>query len=72
MVWGDGSVFEGTWRNDERHFGRMIMANSFVYQGHFLNDKFHGENEKLLNPQTFVIYQGAFNQGKTEPIGMLL
>jgi len=31
MVWGDGSVFEGQWRNDERHYGRMIMANNFVY-----------------------------------------
>ena len=47
------------------------MANNFVYVGHFLNDKFHGENEQLLIPN-MIIYQGAFIQGKTEPIGMLL
>jgi hypothetical protein len=71
MVWADGSNFEGEWRNDERYHGKMIMANNFVYIGHFQNDKFHGENEQLLIPN-MIIYQGSFIQGKTEPIGMLL
>ena len=45
MVWQDGSVFEGTWHNDERMKGRMIMNNNCVYIGSFKNDKFHGDNE---------------------------
>ena len=45
MVWGDGSVFEGTWAGDERLKGRMIMSNGCVYIGSLKNDKFHGDNE---------------------------
>lgn len=72
MIWADGSVFDGLWCNDERVRGRMIMANGFVYEGSFKNDKFHGDNEKLMMVPTMVIYQGQFRQGKTAPVGMLL
>lgn len=54
MVWFDGSNFEGYWKNDERCHGRMIMANGCVYQGQFVNDKFHGENEQLLMPNMII------------------
>ena len=56
MVWGDSSNFEGTWKNDMRHKGTMIMNNNCVYIGKFKNDKFHGPNEKLLLTQIMVIY----------------
>jgi hypothetical protein len=35
MIWSDGSVFDGIWLNDERHKGRMVMSNGFVYIGTF-------------------------------------
>ena len=40
IIWADGSSFEGTWLNDMRHEGKMIMNNNCVYIGHFKNDKF--------------------------------
>jgi len=27
MTWGDGSIFKGIWKNDERHEGEMILSN---------------------------------------------
>lgn len=71
MVWADGSSFEGTWLNDMRHEGRMIMNNNCIYIGHFKNDKFHSTSGKLLMPNN-IIYEGEFDQNKTSPIGMLL
>lgn len=59
MVWADGAVFEGTWQNDQRKYGKMIMNNGCVYIGHFKNDKCHGKQERLLLP-TMTIYQGRF------------
>ena len=45
MVWSDGSVFDGMFKDDERYFGTMVMDHNIVYKGHFENDKFHGPNE---------------------------
>ena len=34
MVWKDGSIYEGEWRDDMRHGkGRHIFANGDVYEG---------------------------------------
>jgi hypothetical protein len=55
MVWSDGSSFEGLWKNDERSEGRMVMSNGCIYIGKFLEDKFHGKNERLLMP-SMIIY----------------
>lgn len=71
MVWSDGSVFYGTWHNDQRVKGTMIMNNGFVYEGHFKNDKFHGDNETLRMPD-LRIYKGRFRYGKTCSVGMVL
>jgi len=71
MVWADGSSFEGTWLNDMRHEGKMIMNNNCVYIGKFQDDKFHDKMAKLLIP-TNIIYEGEFILNKTAPIGMLL
>jgi hypothetical protein len=45
MIWADGSVFDGIWKDDMRHCGLMIMDHNVAYKGHFENDKFHGPNE---------------------------
>lgn len=58
MTWQDGSVYKGTWRNDLRFEGEMIMSNGFRYRGAFLNDKFHGKAKLLLG--TGTIYEGEF------------
>ena len=71
MIWADGSCFEGSWSNDLRQYGRMVMTNGCIYIGQFREDKFHGEYEKLLMPN-MIIYQGKFNMGKTGTIGMIL
>ena len=71
MVWDDGTVFEGVWRNDQRLFGRLIMNNGFTYIGHFKNDKIDGPCEQLLLPN-HTIFEGEFVQGKNVPIGLLL
>jgi len=71
MVWDDGTIFEGTWKNDERSYGRLIMNNGCVYTGHFKNDKIHGPSGQLLLPNN-IIFEGDFILGKNVPIGMLL
>ena len=50
------------------------MSDDNVYIGSFQDDKFHGENEKMLvsNGEVRVVYQGKFNLGKTSPLGMIL
>ena len=72
MVWQDGSVFDGTWINDQRARGKMIMSNGFVYEGCFKDDKFHDNNGRLLMSPNLLIYKGAFRQNKTATVGMLL
>ena len=45
MKYSDGSIFEGSWKSDERWVGRMIMPNGFVYMGHFVHSLDHSHNE---------------------------
>lgn len=72
MVWGDGSCFEGLWKNDLRYSGTMVMGQSgWVYKGRFKNDRCHDKDGVLLSP-TMIIYQGHFARNKTCPIGLLL
>ena len=59
MVWGDGTTFEGTWKNDMRHQGKLIMSNNCVYIGRFDKDLINGPSEMLLSPN-MPIYQGEF------------
>ena len=33
MVWPDGSKFEGTWVNDKRSHGILIMVDQNIYEG---------------------------------------
>ena len=42
IMWKDGSYYTGTWRYDMRLAGEMLLLGSMMYQGQFLNDKFHG------------------------------
>lgn len=56
MIWGDGSCFEGQWKNDMRSNGTMIMAQTnWTYKGNFVEDKFHDRNGMLMLPN-MVIY----------------
>lgn len=71
MIWSDGSIFEGIWKNDVRHHGRMIMANGFIYIGGFKNDKFNDPYATLMMPN-MTIYKGGFTLNKTHPLCMLL
>jgi hypothetical protein len=38
MIWADGSVFDGIWKNDQRLNGSMIMKGGYAYIGSFKND----------------------------------
>eukprot|EP00356_Strombidium_inclinatum_P014865 CAMPEP_0170506624 /NCGR_PEP_ID=MMETSP0208-20121228/55624_1 /TAXON_ID=197538 /ORGANISM="Strombidium inclinatum, Strain S3" /LENGTH=107 /DNA_ID=CAMNT_0010788275 /DNA_START=1415 /DNA_END=1738 /DNA_ORIENTATION=+ len=71
MVWADGSSFEGTWKNDMRQVGKMVMGNGCVYEGKFRDDKFEDKNAKLFLP-SMVIYEGEFRKGRTVPVAKLL
>ena len=71
MVWSDGSVYTGQWKDDERLKGKMIMNNGWIYIGSFKDDLFHGDNEQLLMTTSNLIYQGKFRNGKTANVGMV-
>ena len=49
MTYSDGSVFEGSFKNNERWIGRMTLANGLTYMGHFINslDHNHADDNKL-------------------------
>ena len=39
MVWKDGAMYEGYYKNDKGNFfGRIIHADGDVYQGEFVED----------------------------------
>lgn len=42
MKWSDGSRFEGEWKDDMRKRGKMFMQDGNIYEGEFMNDKYHG------------------------------
>lgn len=43
QVWGDGSMYEGMWKNDKANgWGRLIHATGDTYEGEWLNDMAHG------------------------------
>ncbi len=71
MVWTDGSVFTGLWKNDMRLQGQMKMSNGNTYKGSFVDDKIHGEGILLISA-TGAIFQGKFNKGICASIGKLM
>jgi len=49
ISWADGSQFRGTWKNDQRVEGDMLMASGNIYRGRFSNDKFSGQAMYMLS-----------------------
>lgn len=70
MSWTDGSMFEGTWKGDERHYGTMIMIDQSMYKGYFKNELFDGEGELWL--QSGITYIGKFEKGRCMKNGKLI
>ena len=52
MSWGDQSKFEGYWKGDKRVRGTMTMIDGQIYEGNFLNDKFHGKGKLVFKTTT--------------------
>ena len=48
MQWLDGSKFEGEWRLDMRHIGKMKMMDGSTYEGTFKEDKYHGKGKIMI------------------------
>ena len=43
MIFQDGEVYEGEWRDDKNHGkGLRKLANGNVYDGDFEEDRYHG------------------------------
>eukprot|EP00347_Sterkiella_histriomuscorum_P016426 403353222 len=67
--WADGSSYEGNWSMDKRTHGKMKMIDGTVYEGPFLDDKYHGKGViKFLDYNTFT---GNFHNGKCPQFGMM-
>jgi len=71
MVWPDSSTFDGEWRNDERVYGKLTMADDNVYEGHFRDDQFHGVG-KITYSRDGHIFEGIFENGFASTIGRLI
>ncbi len=69
MRWGDGTTYEGEWRNDVRHFGKMKLQNGLVYEGFWLNEYFHGRGSLTLKSGS--VLQCVFTEGRTANWGTL-
>lgn len=57
MVWQDTTTYNGTWQDDVRLTGTLIMNNGQVFIGNFKKDAISSLNGMLLNPGG-IIFQG--------------
>jgi hypothetical protein len=62
VIYPDGSLFEGIFKNDDTLKGRYIFTNGYVYEGDMMNHKMHGKG--VLKYQGKVIYEGEFINGE--------
>ncbi len=61
----NGSYYKGEWlRGQPQGEGTLISSAGFVYQGRFVNGKFHGYGEKQM--PNGVVYKGYWSNGQME------
>ncbi|CAI2364639.1 unnamed protein product [Moneuplotes crassus] len=61
MIYANGEIFEGIWKNDKRFKGELTESNGQTYVGRFYNNKYHGKGTLTLNNGT--ILAGNFENG---------
>lgn len=61
IIYPDGSLFEGVFKQDDTVKGRYIFPTGHVYEGEMKNHKMHGHGVLKLSDK--VIYEGAFEDG---------
>ena len=61
MIYPDGSLFEGIFKDDDTVKGRYIFTNGTVYEGEMKNHKMHGMG--TLKFKNKVLYKGEFENG---------
>mmetsp|Transcript_33778 Transcript_33778/g.33273 ORF Transcript_33778/g.33273 Transcript_33778/m.33273 type:complete len:123 (-) Transcript_33778:60-428(-) len=62
MIYPDGSLFEGLFKDDDTVKGRYIFTNGTVYTGKMKNHKMHGKG--VLKFGKKVVYKGRFINGE--------
>jgi hypothetical protein len=62
IIYPDGSLFEGVFKNDDTVKGRYIFTNGYIYQGDMKNHKMHGNG--VLKYKNKIIYSGEFENGE--------
>lgn len=62
IIYPDGSLFEGVFRNDDTVKGRYIFTNGYVYEGEMRNHKMHGKG--CLKYEGKILYSGDFENGE--------
>jgi len=74
MKWADGSKFEGECKDDQRRKGKMAMQDGTVYEGEFLNDKYHGVGVVKMrgaSKDNLKTFKGCFSEGRAPPQGKI-
>lgn len=62
IIYPDGSLFEGVFKDDDTVKGRYIFTNGCIYEGEMKNHKMHGKG--VLKGQDQPIYEGEFFNGE--------
>ena len=62
IIYPDGSLFEGVFRNDDTVKGRYIFTNGYVYEGDMKCHKVHGSGRITYDGEE--VFQGQFENGE--------
>lgn len=62
IIYKDGSMFEGAFKDDDTLFGRWIFTNGYIYEGQMKYHRMHGKGK--LKFEDSVVYDGEFINGK--------
>ncbi|CAI2381814.1 unnamed protein product [Moneuplotes crassus] len=61
MIYANGEIFQGIWKNDRRYKGELSLSNGQRYEGRFLNNQYHGRGTLTLTNGTTLT--GNFEYG---------
>lgn len=68
MIWSDGSVYKGSWKDGKRHgYGSIkFFRSGNVYQGEWLNGKQDGRGELLMGSGEYegLTLEGTWKNGE--------
>ena len=70
MTFQSGKIKEGIWQHGKFSYGKTIFPSGNVHEGHYLDDKRHGEG--LFTYSSGCVYKGSYEKDYRNGIGTFL